>query len=265
MKLILGQAGIGDAIIFISYIYQVLDRKEKVYIDFDKDTINNYLDDPEGYYNFLQKFVHFLLPDDHIVVESNLQGEKEDINRIINFYNQQFFNFKYINARSKFPENRDNSAVVLNTKIRPLSKGMFQDIKKDFYKILNESNKKIILIGEKEIQYGKLYGQDAQNIVYSAYEDYIRNIDPSKLIDLTMPSFGRGSMDFDRLMNDMKIMAKYKNICFGTSGAFSITSCITDVISYAPNDTLSRFLDANQINIKIERNKFLTDLSNYLI
>lgn len=263
-KFVFGQVGIGDTIIFISYIYQALGKKDKIFIDFNKRTILDYLDDPEGYYVFLQKFVNFLLPNDNVQFQENLEGENLDVNNIINYYQQYSLNFKYIDVRNKFDEEKDNSSIVLNTKIRPLNKNKFEEIKDDFYKILNQSNKKIILIGEKEIKYGKLYNDNVKNIVYSSYEDYIKNINPEKIIDLTMPSFGRGSLNFENLMNDMKIMAKHKNICFGTSGAFSITSCITDVISYAPNDTLSKFLDAKQINIKVDKNKFLTDLIEYL-
>jgi hypothetical protein len=263
-KFILSNVGLGDITVFISYFYQILHNEERILIDFDKNVIERYLDDPEGYFSFLEKLVRFLSPDDKIVIQKNLDGESFAVDQVYHYYRDHSIDFKYINVRNKFPSDIDYSAVVLNTKIRTLENHLFQNIKNDVFKILNNSSKKIILIGERELIYGKLYNPNDKNIVYSGYTDYIQNINPSKLIDLSMPSYGRGSLNFDHLMDDMKIIAKHKNVCFGTSGATSITSCIADIISYSSYNPLSIFIDKKQEIIKTNRNKFLNDLEEYL-
>ena len=119
-------------------------------------------------------------------------------------------------------------------------------------------------MGERNIEYGKLYKPSVQDIIYSAYNDHIKYLNPEKVIDKTMPVYGETPLDIDNLIKDMKIMAKHKNICFGTSGAFSITSCITDVISYSINDQLSNFFDRKHEIIKISKDEFLLDLLNFI-
>ena len=101
--------------------------------------------------------------------------------------------------------------------------------------------------------------------VYSVYEDYTKYINSQKIIDLTIPSFGKSSPKFENLVEDLKIIAKHKNICFGTSGAFSITRCISnDVISYSLNDKLSNFFDPNRRIIKVNEDQFISDLKNFI-
>lgn len=262
-KIILGQGGIGDVIIFISYVYDHLPKDEKFCINIHPDILTMF-DDPDGYFEFLKKLVNFLSPDDRVFIEKNTDAELIDITGIFQIYRNNFWPFFYINSKNKFDQEKDDSAIVLNTKIRPLSIDGFNAISSDFFKILNNSPKKIILIGEKEIQYGKLYGENSKNFVYSAYPSFIKNLDPSKIIDLSMPSFGRGSLDFENLMKDMQIMNKYKNICFGTSGAFSITSCVGEVISYAPvHDPLTSILNGKK-NIYSNNELFFENLLNYI-
>jgi len=263
-KLVVQQVGIGDLIIFLSDIFQNLEKDEIVEIDFSYECINAHFHDPDGYHDFLTKLTYFLIPEDRIEVKRGLDGDKISIESIFDRYRRNSLDFKYLNSRNKIDIVPDPSSIVLNTKIRPLPRVHFDQIKDNFFKILNEGNKDIILIGEKTIEYGKLYQPNNRSWVFSAYDDYIKYLDHSKVKDLTMEKYGETPLDFNNLKKDIKIIASHKNICFGTSGAFSLTSCFSEVISYSLNDALSNFFDRKKQVIRTNSNIFLNDLKSFI-
>jgi hypothetical protein len=267
-KFISQSPGIGDIIVLKSYINQFFNNsKDKIYIDYNKDHIRTWRDNVDEYYPFLIKLANFILPNDYIIVEEGLEGGKQiDTATIVDYYKRLSSDrFKVIDMYHKNIE-KDSGKIILHTKVRGLYNHDYNRIKDGFYKILNESKNQIIVLGEKEIEYGREYAIHTNRIIYSIYSDIINNIDSNKIIDLTVPRLGITTPDFDKLADDIKLMSNYKNIVFGIGGTLllALYACSPENIigCVPPGDICSPFLNTNN-NLKYP-SSFLNELSNFL-
>jgi hypothetical protein len=246
-KFTLGVHGIGDIIFFISFINKFHNKSGvNTYIDFSKEGIKGYRNDVETYYPFMVDFAKLLIPTDNIIIQEGIQGQTIDSFQIFQYYLNHFTEFKVVDLRPKFNSERDSSKIVINTKVRGLYRHQYNLIKNKFYQILNESDKQFIILGEKEVEYGKEYQIHGDQIIYSIYNDIINNISKDKIIDLTIPKYGISSPDFSNLMKDMDIISKHKNICFGVGGTVFLCQCLCDSdlrICAPESDFLTQFLD----------------------
>jgi hypothetical protein len=261
-KFILQQSGIGDTIIFLSYLNQFMPHKEKTFIDFDQTNIRNWRTDTDQYYEFLINLAKFLLPHENIIVEKGISGTKISVDEIMKVYS--FTPFQFINLKSKINAIKDDSKIVINTKVRGLHRNQYNTYKNQLFQILKASDKQFILLGEKEIEYGKEYALHGENAIYSAYSDIINNIPKEKLVDMTIPKLGITTPNFENIIKDINIISKHKNICFGSSGIVSLCSCLTDIISLVnTGDNFAMFLDKSEIHLKTGTN-FLNNLPKFL-
>lgn len=265
-KFVLQQSGIGDVIIFLSYLHQTISKKTSITIDFDKNNIRTWRDDPDGYYSFLSEFAKFIIPFENITIQEGIEGNKISIDEIFSYYPSHFINFRFMDLRSKISGERDSSKVVINTKVRGLNRSHYNIVKRRFFEALNRSDKQFIIMGEREIEYGKEYKLHGENAIYSIYGDVIDNLPKEKIIDLTVPKLGITLPSLDNIKNDINIIAKHKSICFGSSGIVSLCCCFAiDTRScITSNENFSKFLDAEHRQLK-DLDAFINDLPIFLL
>jgi hypothetical protein len=264
-KYVLEQSGIGDVIIFLSWLYQTIGSKIPVYIDFNKDNINTWKESPDEYYNFLIDFAQYILPSDNFIIQRGLIGNKVSVEEIFAYYPAYFIDFKFMDLRHKVTAPMDLNKITINTKVRGLNRNGYNVVKKKFFDILNESEKEFVILGEREIEYGKEYKLHGENAIYSIYNDIIENLPKDKITDLTIPKLGITLPNLDTIKNDINIISKHKSICFGSSGIVSLCCCFAvDTRScISSTESFSRFLDSHHNKLK-DLDNFIKDLPNFL-
>lgn len=238
------QIGLGDIIIHISYLSDFFNPDSDITVNLSKETLNVHMTYPNEYLDFSEKLIEFLSPP-NIKFDRNLKGKALDIATFFQIYSFNGKRFKFIDLREKIGSKEDNSAIILNTKAQLLDRGIFNNIKNPFFNLLNMSNKKFIIVGEREVEYGKLYNPaHSKNITYSIYPDIIQNIDADKIIDLSLPKLGVTAPNWDKLLNDLHTIKNHNVIQFGCGGSLYLYECITNVITYnVPQSATPRFVD----------------------
>jgi hypothetical protein len=154
--------------------------------------------------------------------------------------------------------------VVLLTKVRGCDYNNYNQIKDNFYKVINEGNKNIILLGEKEVEASPEYLILTNQVVYSIYGDILNNINKDKIIDLTIDKLGITSPNIDKLIHYDDIIKKHNVISFGSSGIVSLCSIFTNVLSYVNSESFNKFLDSNEIELKSNSEDFINNLKSIL-
>ena len=261
-KFISGVVGIGDAIIFMSGVDRFF-KGEEIYMDFDYNIIKHWRPNPESYYDFLINFLNFIKPNDSIIPQKWLLGGTY-LHNVQTPFTERGVDFKCINLKDRMNTEKDPSKIILHTKVRALNRIEYDTNKQKIYEILSNSSKTFIILGEREIEYGKEYSILGNNIVYSIYDDIIKYLSKDKIEDLTIPKLGITNPNLENLIKDIEIISKHKNICIGSGGNYQICSSFSDVIGVVDrNDGLNIFLDKYQTELK-DMNNFLNELPNFI-
>ena len=271
MKITLNQVGMGDVIIFLSFLSD-FHKEDSIFYDFNFDTIKTYKGEFDEYYSFLIEFSKMLIKNtNHRNINFDnestfLQSHNINIQDIISIYNSRNRKFRFIDLLKDDGNSKSESVVIL-TKVRGCAFRKYNEIKESFYDILNSSGKSIILLGEKEIEYGLEYSLDSlhtDHSIYSIYGDLITFLDQEKVIDLTVPKLGISSPDMKKLNYDLDIIKSNKVISFGHSGIVQLCSLFTEVVSYANTEYINNFLDQDQNILLQDGNKFLQKLKSIM-
>lgn len=262
-KFILNEVGMGDVIIFLSYLSE-FHKNEIVQYDFNINTIKTYkTNEYVEYYNFIKDFSKFILDGaghDNFSFDNTLSNEHTLIS--INDIRNRYTGFKYIQA-NKTNEILSDSVVLL-TKVRGCDYINYDKIRNDFYGVINEGNKNIILLGEKEVEVSPEYRILTNQVVYSIYGDILNNVNKDKIIDLTIDKLGITSPTIEKLIYDVDIIKKHNVISFGSSGIVSLCSIFTNVLSYVNSEPFNKFLDSNEIELKSNSGDFINNLKSIL-
>ena len=220
----LNQIGIGDMVSFVS---DIINSKEQDYtITLNKSAISKYKNDAPLYWEFSKLFLSRLLvtknvtftdqqnlPDYVINTDNFLQSSKNE---------KVCSHFRNVFATQDPPI--ESPYIVLSTKARNYQRSFF-DSQKDFlFSEINSLGLKVILLGEKEIQYNYEYSIWGQDQIYSIYNDSLKLINPELLIDMTVPKLGLTTPNIENLFNDMSIAYKSR-LCIniGVGGFFCTT------------------------------------------
>lgn len=241
------QIGLGDIIIHISYLSDFFNSDADITVNLSRETLNAYVTYPDEYLDFSEKLIKFLSPP-NIKFDRNIKGKSLDITTFFKIYKYNGKKFKFIDLREKIGSKEDNSAIIINTKVQLLNKVHYNSIKDSFFKLLNSSIKKFIIVGEKEVEYGKMYNPTwSKDITYSIYQDIIDNIDTNKIIDLSLPKLGITAPNWEKLLSDLHIIKNHNVIQFGCGGSIYLYECITNVITYNfPQSTTPIFVDPDK-------------------
>jgi hypothetical protein len=172
--------GLGDLLIFLSYIKQHYDEYDKFQIVFDYDKILFWRNNSESIKKFTKDIVDLWFNDPKIEIldhleEFNYAGQIENYNNTLNEY------FRPVKLTNIF----DDPYICIGTKIRVERYDNYLSFKDKFLEALSFLSKKykIVIMGttnnttEEMIKAGE--GQ------FLIYEDLINNIDKNNIIDLT--------------------------------------------------------------------------------
>ncbi|MFA6201475.1 MAG: hypothetical protein WC679_13830 [Bacteroidales bacterium] len=125
--------------------------------------------------------------------------------------------------------------VVLTTKLRLIPRSFYNQIKdKLFGAIKNLSKKyKIMIVGEREIEYNEEYAAHGTDQIYSIYKDIISNIPKEKIIDMTIPGMGITVPSVEQIQKDCNLFRDSKfTIVLGFGGHFCLSSATSNVMCF---------------------------------
>jgi hypothetical protein len=237
--------GLGDLTFFCGEMLIRMTKEDTLMININDITLDNYRDGSKSYKKFCIDYVKFLLSDYNVIeCEPNIETDRRwELN--IDYIDRMFSEPNVRNIlKSKFSnktvETFDSNYVVLFTKVRDYNRVFFDSISKQFYSKLNSIDSKILLIGEKKVQYTGEYKKLGSNTVYSLYNDFIENIDSDKIIDLTQNNFAPNNINLENILHDLSIISNSKNIIMIGCGGFFCTSLFTDKLLSLSNENVCR-------------------------
>lgn len=231
--------GIGDLLHLFAQLDSVKHLYSEINLAFYEPFFGGFRHDSKEYREFLDLFCKKLFSD--------------KIYKFVSFDNQPLRNCSTLLSQNGIPpirprlkslltepiENIYGDYLVVTTKTRQLSRTNFNNIKNIYFEILNKlTNKyKIMILGEREIEYNPEYTYFSDEHIYSLYNDYINNLSSDKIIDLTIPKLGVTAPDLNQYLKDCSLMgnAKY-NITLGIGGNFCTAVAIGSVIGYRVDD-----------------------------
>jgi hypothetical protein len=261
-KFILNEVGIGDIIIFFSFLSEFY-KDEVIHYYFNIDTIKKYkTKDYEEYYNFIKIFSQYILNNTNhknFIFNDIHSGNFISINHIRDIYSKNNIKFQYVSIDNNTPI--FNDTIILLSKVRGCSYDKYKKIKTEFYDTINNGNKNIIILGEKQIEPNPEYVILTNQTVYSIYYDIIHNVNSNKITDLTIDKLGITSPSLEKLTYDIDIIKNHKVAAFGSSGIVSLCSLFTDVLSYANLEPLNTFLDSDNRELKYNSEDFINILN----
>ena len=223
----ISNVGIGDMVNFAVNI--LLKDEKEILVSIDEKSLLQYKKNPQEYKEFCHNFIQSLLPnivihfsDDQTFPAHHMCAKftREAINPKISSYFKEIFNTNL----SENTEKSTNDFIVLSTKTRDLKREIFNASKMKLFQTLNSLGKKIILVGEKEIEYNNEYLHHGKNVIYSLYDDAISLIEKDLLVDKTVPKLGLTTPDVNNIFADMRLSySSYMTLSVGCGGFFCMS------------------------------------------
>jgi hypothetical protein len=243
----LSNIGLGDLTFFCGEMLFKLNKDDILKVKIDKKTLVSFRDDSESYKNFCFDYIKYILSD-YLVVECEA-NEEVDVRWSFNSdYNHKMLSNKDVRQfiKTKFSSgiiNDDHSNyIILFTKVRDYNRSNYELFSKELFKILNNLNTKIILLGEKNVHYDSEYSFHGKDVIYSLYDDYIKNIQNEKILDLTKDDYVADNINVESIINDLTLISNSKKIIMIGGGGFWCTSLFTDkLISLNNEETIRKF------------------------
>ena len=100
-------------------------------------------------------------------------------------------------------------------------------------------------------------------MVYSLYDEYIKNISSDKIIDLTNYDYSPNSISLKSIINDLTLISNSKKIIIIGCGGFFCTSLFTEKLLSINDDLiLSQFSVESNKQVFKNVNQFLEVLQN---
>jgi hypothetical protein len=249
----LDRLGIGDLFLFCLEMKYL--KTEKIIININLDTIEFYRKDTPNYLDFCKEIIELFIPEiDVVFEEKHIDNPYFENWSVIDSSIQDKYIIEFFDKIYK-KEEKESDYIVLLTKVRDIEYNEYLKIKKRFFNYLNNSNKKIYILGEREVEYGVEYKTLGENKVFSIYQDIMDNVDTEKLIDMSIKKLGITLPNVDNILRDMNIAANSNRILIIGRGGFLCLSLVTGKILSLQENT--------PLNSK-KNNKFFTDSSSFL-
>lgn len=223
MKIKLSRIGIGDLVLLSSEL--LFQNNTEVCFSVSKDTLKAYKPkDIQGYSFFVQDLMKKLFRGHNISFSEDQTFPAMDTNwKIV----QKAIRDKRISDHFKSVFSGETPAYdyyCIITKVRSFPKSDFLLMKSDFFKKINNKNIKLIVLGEREIEYGPEYQIYGSSMIYSIYSDIVSLVKKDLIVDMTVPRLGETTPDVDKLIKDMAIIKNsIKTFTFGHGGFFCTT------------------------------------------
>jgi hypothetical protein len=258
--------GIGDLTFFCGEMLLRLTKEDILEIKINKDSLTKYRNGSESYEKFCIDYVKYILSE-YTVLECQTEPDRTwEINydyidqmlgepRIKKIFQKKFLSGK-INDDHK-------GHLILFTKVRAYQQSNFNNFSNIFFNHLNSLDTKIILIGERTVHYtgeNEILGKD---IVYSLYDEYLKNISNDKIIDLTNDDYSPNSISLESIINDLTLISNSKKMIMIGCGGFFCTSLFTEkLLSINDNLIFSQFSVESNKQVFKDVNQFLEVLQN---
>jgi hypothetical protein len=239
------------------YMEKYVKLVEEIFIDFKNVEVifeeMNYQNIPYNY-NWIQK----TLNNDwkNIFIRKNNYFTKYDLNNIILPENYLCINTKIVNSSTEFNTTFDEKYNFIKK---------FNFLKTDLYKLLNNSNIKIILLGERNIPDCHEYNYHRDKFGnYILYNDFKNNL--NNIIDETYDN-SKDGYNLDNWKKTCYYLSNSKfNIYIGNGGGIHLYSHFNNCIQFGVSDRLLNYLpkeniETNYINI-IDSEDFLINIKN---
>jgi len=226
--------GLGDLTFFCAEMFFKLSQKDVLHVKINQDNLRIYKNGNTGYELFCILYIKYILSDFRVLQSGidNNEFQIWDVNNI-RYISKALATKRVKNIfKHKFSSgiiNTENTSyTVLFTKVRNFPRDHFELFKEDFYAALNSMKSKIILLGERNVQYGNEYNIHGESKIYSLYSDFKKYIRKDKIIDLSTDIFSNDGFDINSIINDLTLISNSKQIIMIGTGGFWCTSLFTD-------------------------------------
>ena len=263
-KYLISNIGVGDLLFFCCSVLLNHEVGDTIEIKISKDSLLTYRENSYKYEMFCQELINYFLSDFKI----NFLPKKSEVNYHFEIDNDLYhrifkndFVVKVIKDKLNLKKNGYEDCIVVFTKIRDLHSHLFSTISEDFFNSINQSGKKIILLGERKIKYGNEYSIHGKEKIYSIYDQCVNNIDNDKLIDLTTNIYEFNNFSLDSILKDISVINNSLTTYVFGGGGFFCLSLFTGKLTTltTENNKNSFYSDYNQ-NIFSEINNFTEHL-----
>lgn len=258
--------GLGDLTFFCGEMLIRMNKEDTLMIKINNLTLDTYRNGSKNYKKFCIDYIKFLLNDYHVIeCEPNTETDRRwELN--LDYLNKIFLQTNIRNTlKAKLLSKSDKSLysnyIVLFTKVRDYNRHLFNTIAQQFYSKLNSIDSKILIMGEKKVEYTGEYKYLGSSIVYSLYDDFIANINSDKIIDITQDNFGPDNINLQNILHDISIISNSKNIIMIGCGGFFCTSLFTDKLLSLSNEKIcSQFRAELNRQVFLDHNIFLQSI-----
>ncbi len=263
---------LGDNIMIRGYLESVKNNYDLIEISHYAHLIEREKDDNPKYHKFIKDLGLLLFNEHPFKLSQEFFGFKdqeqllEDLNiePCLPNLSKQLCKGKSLNIEEKY--------ITISTKVRYLNKYIYDEMSGMLWSILKDLSKKykIVVVGERKIEYGHEYGELGIERVYSIYNDIIKNISSDRLIDLSVEALGWGtSPSLENIQQDCLIIKEAEfNIVLGIGGNFCMALSCGNLICIR-NDELEiadKLYNKNYLDKFITKNKlkFLNKLNEFV-
>jgi hypothetical protein len=267
--------GLGDLIFLKAQLDGAKDRFDEIRISYDNHILQMYRNNNPGYIKFLNDIGELFFKE-HPYKLNIGQYPKQWPSDLCKRHNIPMILPKLQHLLCKgILLNIDREYIVITTKIRYISKSYYTSSinQMQFWHIMRQLSDryKIVIMGEKVVEMNKEYTENGHNVVYSIYNDIMREIPNDRILDLTIPALGVTSPTLNQIQQDCLIMSEAKFvISFGIGGNLQLSVAVANTVNfrcgaYADTDMLygeSKTYD-DSITTK-DFNQFLSKLKSYI-
>jgi len=266
-KYFLQNIGIGDLTFFCGSVLLQKTKGDTIMIKISESILNNFRNGSEKYQKFCIDYITYILSDYNVIHIPN--NEKTSLDWSINYdIYDRIINEEYTieHFRKKFTSNKNDrykNSVVIVTKIRDLNFDLYKNISNQFFNLLNKMNSEIILLGEREVLYEGEYFHHGKEKIYSIYSDLKKNLNHTKILDLTEKTYDTNNISLENILKDLNIIYNSKLVVVLGGGGFFCTSIFKEnFLSLTDNEIVKYYNQRKNKNIYDDFNKFFEKLIN---
>lgn len=252
--------GIGDLIFFCGEIISTHGKGDTIEIYLSRDILNTYRGEQAHQYGlFCMEYIRYFLSDYKVAFLSDKDQPNCNIELSPTLYQKILSNDEAVGAiKRKLGSSSSDleDHVVVFTKVRALHVDVYNSISGHFFDYLNGLDKKIILLGERSVEYGYEYAQHGKNLIYTIYDDCVSRIHGDFVVDLTSPAYQQ--FNLNGILNDVGIISKSnQTFVFGGGGFFCLSLFTEKLVSLVGGGVGRFFHTRNNTNIFDDASQFL--------
>jgi hypothetical protein len=223
--------GIGDLLHLKQLLDDMKNNYSSVEISLDHEIIRSYKSNYDEYLTFINSLFIKLFSEPPYKICEDINSKTYSPTILARNFSQTP---RIPNLEKYFCENNNKTEdIIILTKIRGFHRENYEKIKTAFINLLNKisKNRKIILVGERNIGANREYDIHGIEYIYSIYKDLISNINSFE--DKTIEELGFTSPNIDNFYKDCNILNQAKAvICLGSGGNVSMAMATSNIVNF---------------------------------